>query len=185
MCTLTHFVHSLPASHKKNCINEKRRKGKNWAIPFSYLNKDSTLFSYTWFPPFRCYVGKSSQLVFFLFLISVLILSAFQKGRGCTRAIGKSWVHGFEMIQPTYNTHRLNIFFSASFFFSPTLRHQFRSIFSSVLKRPTASAFFRKGGRKNSPTHDIFHLMPCDAFILRSRLNFNWACNICEPLFQW
>lgn len=115
MCTLTHFVHSLPTSHKK-CINEKRRKGKNWAIPFSYLNKDSTLFSYTWFPPFRCYVGKSSQLVFFSFSHFCAHPFAFAKGRGCTRAIGKSWVHGFEMIPPTFSHPPTEHFFSASFF---------------------------------------------------------------------
>lgn len=42
---------------KKSCMNERTKKkegeqGKNWAIPFSYLNKDWALFSYTWCSPF-------------------------------------------------------------------------------------------------------------------------------------
>lgn len=90
MCTLTRFVHSLPLSiflplflpfalflptqkilyeeEKKSCVEGKEKKLSD---SFSYLNKDSALFSYTWFPLLDVmFTEKKAQLVFFFFLPS-------------------------------------------------------------------------------------------------------------------
>lgn len=127
-------AHSHPAHHKKSCINEKKLwKGKNWAIPFSYLNKDSTLFSYTWFPLSDVMSEeKSSQLVlsgcFFFFPCGGWVRLLFGKEASPT---------AFEMIPPPSPAEQN--------FFLGFLAHSSAPISIYLLRfwsRPTVSAFF-------------------------------------------
>lgn len=146
MCTLTRFrtlcVHSAPyslthsrsppsASHKKNCINEKK-EGKKLSDSFFVFEQGlSSLLPNTWFPLLDVMLVKSSQLVFFsVFILLLLGFYFFRKGSKRNGDAGSEVESmAFEMRPPTYSPIE-RTFFSSSFSLlpSPTLRHQFRSI---------------------------------------------------------
>lgn len=139
-----------PASHKKSCINEKKRKEKTERCDSFFVFEQglSSLLIHM-VPPFGCYVGKklavSSFPPFSLLLpLRFSILSM-----------------AFEMISPKA-AHRANIFFLVTRPHStperPPPGTRFRSIFRSNV--PLWVLFAEKEERSPSLTHDIFRLMP-------------------------
>lgn len=111
-------------------------------------------------PPFQMLCWKSSQLVFpfFSHFCAHPICLLNERDVGCMRAIGKSWVHGFEMIPPTFNHPTPEHFsrFSSFFFFA----HSSAPISIYLFLRSETSHcecfFSNRSKEKNNPIHTIY-----------------------------